>query len=250
MTNSAIDSIPLNIFNEYQEKLNKEKELFKKYVHIDTGKLPSENFNGNIISFLSDTTEENGLFLKWMNMLCQLDETNNNIISACKLWELIKDDHPKKYVFNTSIFFKIQALNSYIIHDIKRSIDDIISTIDFLKNNCKCIKVDCIGRNFYDNKRPCLSKIGHFDEQRDFLIKVNDLENAYKHSFTNNFSNLYGKDEPCIFAVYSKNNLNFKNAKIIGITLKELTEEYNTFYNKAKCIVEALCNEVHKNDQL
>ena len=29
MTNSAIDSIPLNIFNEYQEKLNKEKELFK-----------------------------------------------------------------------------------------------------------------------------------------------------------------------------------------------------------------------------
>lgn len=88
-----------------------------------------------------------------------------------------------------------------IIHVIKRIIDDLITTI-YIHNNyneilsSKKIKILSIGQLYINEKDDALSKEKkqqiqtelNYDKYKDFLDTINDLHNAYKHSYLENFS--------------------------------------------------------------
>lgn len=230
------------IVEEFTRKINQEKAFFDRYTLIKTGKLPSENFNAKLHPKLSEKAKEFGFELKFFNMILQLDSTNENIIEANEIWHRIHSNDPHVLIFNSYLHAKILALNSYIIHDMKHFADDIIAMTWMLKQEQPFddICVSSIGQCYSDEKRP---KLIEFDEYMDFLLFLNDFDNAYKHSYANNATMLLGRDEPCIYALYSKKNKKYKSPAIMGMSLAKLVENFNAFYTLAMKTIEKLCTD-------
>lgn len=222
------------IMINYLNQIRIERQLFNKYTLINTGKMPSENFNKNIMPKLSKRAQDYGFRQKIINMICSLDETNRNIIRVNQAWESVVNADEESMIFNTRNNFIIDSANAHIIHDIRHFIDDVISIIWILNQSevVRNVAVDCIGKYLHNNTYT------DFNIFTDFFIKVNDIENAYKHSFPNNMSSLIGRDEPCIFALDAKRNTDFFNPEIIGISLKKLIEEFNRFYKFSMKLIE------------
>lgn len=224
------------IMMDYLVQLEKERQLFHKYTLIDTGKMPSENFNIKLAPRLTKKAQDYGFPLKIMNMICSLDETNRNIIRINQTWEMINSNSEEITVFNTMSLHIINSANAHIIHDIRRFIDDIISIHWILSQTEIVTEVKMCGLG------PYLSDANRvynpFDSFRDFLMLINDIENAYKHSIANNMSTLIGRDEPYIFALYSKNNKNFFHPQLIQVPLKELIVQFNKFYKTSFLLLE------------
>lgn len=190
--------------------------------------MPSENFNIKLAPRLTKKAQDYGFPLKIMNMICSLDETNRNIIRINQTWEMINSNIEEITVFNT--------MSLHIIHDIRRFIDDIISIHWILSQTEIVTEVKMCGLE------PYLSDANRvynpFDSFRDFLMLINDIENAYKHSIANNMSTLIGRDEPYIFALYSKNNKDFLHPQLIQVPLKELIVQFNKFYKTSFLLLE------------
>lgn len=190
--------------------------------------MPSENFNIKLAPRLTKKAQDYGFPLKIMNMICSLDETNRNIIRINQTWEMINSNIEEITVFNT--------MSLHIIHDIRRFIDDIISIHWILSQTEIVTEVKMCGLG------PYLSDANRvynpFDSFRDFLMLINDIENAYKHSIANNMSTLIGRDEPYIFALYSKNNKDFLHPQLIQVPLKELIVQFNKFYKTSFLLLE------------
>ncbi len=223
---------------DYYQQIESERKLFNRYILIDTGKMPSENFNIKLVPKLSKKAQDYGFLLKTMNMICSLDETNRNIIRVNQAWELIIKNIEEINVFNTRTIYIINSANAHIIHDIRRFIDDIISIHWILLQTERVTEVKMTGLGSYLSDTNKSYK--PFDSFKDFLTKINDIENAYKHSIANNMSTLIGRDEPYIFALYSKHNKDFLNPRLIEIPLKDLISEFNKFYKQSFLLIESI----------
>lgn len=224
----------VNYFNQ----IEKEKLLSKRYTLIDTGKMPSENFNATILPKLPQKAQEYGFPLKLLNMIGSLDETNRNIIRVNQAWESISNSSEENEIYNTRNLYTIHSANAHIIHDIRRFIDDIIS-IHWILSQPKTVtdvKIDGLGNYLCDANK----EYKEFDIFRSFLKQINDIENAYKHSIANNMSTLIGREEPYIFALYSKNNKNFLTPRLIEISLKQVITEFNDFYRYSFSLIEGI----------
>lgn len=218
----------MSVMVDYISQIELEKQLFHKYTLIETGKTPSENFNIKLSPKISKKAQDYGFLLKIMNMICSLDETNRNIIRVNQAWESINNSNEESMIYNTRTLHIIHSANAHIIHDIRRFIDDIISMHWILSQQVFVSDVKISGLGNYLNNMNKEYKV--FDNFKSFLTLINDIENAYKHSIANNMSTLIGRDEPYIFALYSKNNKNFLNPRLIDIPLKELIMNFNEFY--------------------
>ena len=53
-------------------------------------------------------------------------------------------------------------------------------------------------------------------------------------------STLIGRDEPYIFALYSKNNKDFLHPQLIQVPLKKLILEFNNFYKQSFLLLESV----------
>lgn len=226
------------LISKYQKQIEAEKELFNKYILIDTGKMPSENFHVKYLPMISKKAQDYGFLLKITNMICALDETNRNIIRVNQAWESFVTSDENSMIFNTLNCYTIESVNAHIIHDIRRFIDDVIAIhwILLQPGNVQNVAMKGLGTYLSDANKDY--KV--FDSFLPFLQMVNDIENAYKHSVSNNMSTLIGKDEPCIFALYSKHNKDFLNPKMIGISLNQLITGFNTFYKFALSEIEKI----------
>lgn len=222
---------------EYRATIEKEKALMEKFVLIETGKTPHENFNVSCLPTIPEEVDEQyGLTMSLIHLISGLDSTNLNLIEAYVLWA---EEEIKRITFNTFYFSRMWKLNTYIIHDIKYFVDMIIAITWLIaqKGVESEIKVSSIGQYLHQKGKDFTL----FDEYRDFFNTVNDIENAYKHSVPNVQNNLIGRDEPCIFALYSRNNKNIFNPELHGVSLKVLIQEFNKFYHFSLNQIEELC---------
>ena len=198
--------------------------------------MPTENMNVKLLPRLSKKAQDYGFLLKLINMITGLDQTNKNLITLNENWLFLNQNFEKVSIFNSSIYNSINSLNSYVIHDIKHFIDDTISICWVLSQPAIVtdVEIDSIGK--YKNNT---ADYHDFDKFNSFFDIVNDIENAYKHHISNNMSSLYGRDEPCIFALYAKGNKSFLNPELKGISLKVLVTEFNKFYKYSMNLIEA-----------
>src|SRR5690606_2223411 len=98
-------------------------------------------------------------------------------------------------------------------------------------NYPKKIKIDSIGR-FLNSQTKYLSE---FAPYRDYLEKLNEVSNAYKHSFLNGQTmNLRGSFEPVLFALDLKYNDKSMKPTFYSIKLKGMITEFDEMFQALK----------------
>lgn len=233
----------IKLSNEYMKILNQQKLNRKKYPLIDNGKEIIENFDFSLLPNFNNYKDPYiNLKLKYEKLITDLDMVNENLTNSFEIWNKIHNNSIYNItdfkIFNFYCFNKLNKLNEYIAYDLKRIIDEVISTISVIKkkiNNGK-LSISSIGE--YLNKHN--SSYNEFDEFIDLFTKLNDLINAYKHSYLNTDFSSLGRDENCFTALYSKNNDFSKEPKILCVSVAYIISEFNKFYKKSFDLIDTL----------
>lgn len=230
----------LEQYNSQQKKVEIERQEYKKYTLIDTGKLPSEAFNVSFRPKLNKRAEVYCFEAKFTQLILGLDTTNLLLIDAYKLWHILINEKPELLYNGINYFSRYNKFCTYIVHDLKYFIDQLIAIIWTLqqKTIIHDIKVDSIGSYL---KKPHLMN-SCFSDYSWLFKDLNSIENAYKHCLANVLSVL-GSEEACFFALSDKNNKDYFNAKLIGYSISNLVTEFNNFYKFSFELIESICSE-------
>lgn len=185
------------------------------------------------------------LTIKYFVILTRIAKVN---LEVEKMYKGFKDiDYYKE---NPIIYPKLNDCYEYhkieqIIYDIRVSTDQLICLSYVLNYNRTTgkypnkIKIDCIGKYLKFQTE----YLREFAPYRSYLEKLNEVSNAYKHSFLNGqIMNLRGSFEPVLFALDLKYNDKsekpvFYSIKLAGIITEfdEMFQGLNSFWKKNKC---------------
>lgn len=241
-----INSDEINI-KLYEKVVKEEKELFKKYTLIDTGKVPHENYilslaNGFLLH------KDNLSFYPIMNIICGIDQTNLNLIEIYDIWHKLRYLTKDSCVFSTYYFSRLAKLFSYFIFDLRTYIDTFITLTYLLCNGGLKQKIDISDISHYLKHVP--EKKQFYKDYHNLLILINDISNSYKHSFLNNFSfQMFGRDEVCIPAIYAKYNKDLSKPDYYLVSVKQLVTDFNGFFNFALDTLKKLSSDYSKKKE-
>ena len=249
LENEEMSTIEENISNEklflsfieYLDKIKQEKLLMSEILHIKTGTTPSEGLNTKFLPRLSPRAKEYGFELKLFNMISSLNMTNEIILENYRIWKILNTvaSHENPLVGHGYFFSKHSQLNAYIIYDIRRFIDQVIAICWCLTQEKEVneVQIDSIGA--YLNSH-CKGQFTIFGKHLDFLELVNNISNTYKHSVPNDMATpLIGKYAPSIYALDGNRNTNIFEPVFTGISLEQLINDFNLFYQDALAIIDS-----------
>jgi hypothetical protein len=196
---------------------------------ITNGKQPDEPYNASLCFWLPQDSPYGNLQLKLMKMIQRLDEANRRLLDSYHFW----------HSASTQGFVPVNAYERHIfaneqaIYMMKRATDELISTIwclnELEKNRAypKEIKVNSIGSllNLTEDKL-----LDVFRPHKVFLQSINEIANAFKHSFINSDITLVGRDEPCVHALALQYNKLESGAKFHNVAMRHIVIGFNAFY--------------------
>ena len=202
-----------------------------KGVLIQNGKKPDELYNARLFFWLPPDSPYGNFQLKQMKLCMRLNEANRRLLDSYHFWHAAKPGKIPSNAYERHVYANEQA-----IYMMRRAADELISMIwclyEFEKHRTypKKIKVDCIGA-LLDPKNNQLLDI--FQPHRGILQALNEISNAFKHSFINSDITLIGLNEPCVQALALRHNEQEEGAKFHNVTLRQIVTEYNSFYQDA-----------------
>ena len=223
---------------EYDEKVKQQKEWLEKYPLIKTGKVPIENFNVRLLPKLSQKAVDYGFHILLMELITELDITNERIVDFFELWREKHENSGNVFVINNYIYTKERCLGKNIVHDLKHFADMMISIVWTLsqKDMVKAIEIDCIGKYLNQRSFRC------FDEYHDFWDTLNKMDNVQKHAITNQITQVIGKDEPCFYCVDSNHNKDIWHVDVKIVSVSKTIEQFNAFYKFSMDKISELCS--------
>ncbi len=130
-------------------------------------------------------------------------------------------------------FIKYFMLIEEIIYHLRKCSDELISIFDILSYYIEYgkyrdkIKNDCIG-SILKNKN-CFAK-EPFKEHHNILELMNEVSNAYKHSFIHSELNQFDFAEPVVYALGLDYNKLTNEMKYFKVSLNKLLLDFNLFY--------------------
>lgn len=127
---------------EHDEKVKQQKGWIEKYPLIKTGKVPIENFNDKVLPKLSKKAVDYGFQILLIQLVAELDITNENIVEYCDLWKEIRTKSGRFLIENSYLNFKESHLGKSIVHDLKHFADMMIATV-YKGNIIKNLIMDC-----------------------------------------------------------------------------------------------------------
>lgn len=203
-------------------------KYMSEYV-IDNGKGPLEPYNVRLGFWLPPDSPFGNMQLKYMKIITRLDEANKNILLCCSMWDRLVHDHYDGYSVH---YFS----GEIVAYHLRKACDEIITLSWFLwyaitnGQYPQNIKIDCVGAYLSNGN----TEFRIFDDFRGVLNTLNDIENAYKHSFINSDVTVVGQLEPCLATLALKYN-DLKNPPIFSnVSLKQIISEFNNFFAFAK----------------
>lgn len=222
---------------EYKSVLQNDDILKNENVLINNNHLIHENINGTkLLSTIPENKDFYNHHIIMINITSLMNITNEHIVESNTLYKEIKN--PKFFLntFNSYTFSKYWKLNESIVHDIKVYCDQLISTVYIIHGNNKPDKfqIDSIGDlfNIIDKNENL------FIEHMDFLHIINDLDNSYKHSFSNVLSPiLLGQNDNCFCNLYSKYGKNVYSPNVLSYKVDDVVTMFNDFLETFKLIV-------------
>lgn len=200
---------------------------------IDNGKKPDDPLSVTLCFPLPSDTPYGNFMLKSLKIIYRLDEANRRIVESFDLWKKM----PRKETDDMSEDYSAMHILAIeqAIYLIRRACDEIISLIwclDYVKKNNgqypSKIGCDCIGSVV--SQKTEYKNINPFSNHLELLNLLNEISNAYKHSFINTENNLIGKYEPCIYALGLKNNKLSSKPEFYSVSLNGFVEKFNAFY--------------------
>jgi hypothetical protein len=183
---------------------------------------------------LPEQTPFGNLALKWMKIVSRLIRLNRMILEAYHLHDLAASSTQH---LTPSPIEELPHFLEEIVYWLRKTADELIG-LSFLCEAYICsgslpnkVNIDSIGR---------LINGSHLALQTQFashlvnLRLLNDISNAYKHSFINSDLNFIGLYEPVLFALTLQHNDLSKNDAFVGIALGEVVCNFDAFFQTAK----------------
>jgi len=190
---------------------------------IDLLKLPTNSVFGN-------------LSLSYLEIILRVEWANNLIERLHENYELVLNNFDQSFSSEPLVFFEHKMIIEQIISCLRKTADELISLswlLDELKSNSHPdkIKISCIGDLL---KTPTVFGKG-IEKHCKILKEINEISNAFKHSFINSqFHSIYNPETPTVFSYYLKYN-NLKNKpSIYQISLESVLIDFSNFLKEMK----------------
>jgi len=90
------------------------------------------------------------------------------------------------------------------------------------------IRVDCIGAVL---KQESSDRLAPFNGHVDVLQALNDVANAFKHSFVQSDITRVGENEPCVHALGLDHNKLASGPRCHNLSIAWITHAFTAFYN-------------------
>jgi hypothetical protein len=198
-------------------------------IWIDNGKSPDELYSAGLGFWLPPDSPYGNFRLKLMKLCERLDEANRRLAESCTFWEQARPEgFSPPNAFQRHIYANEQA-----IYLLRRAADEMISLIWCLsewqtKGSYPTeIKIDCIGALLglspEQHLKPCSQHI-------PILTQLNEIANAFKHSFVDSDITVIGRDEPCVYALSLDRNKLAAGIQFHSVSLAQLARAFTAFY--------------------
>ena len=197
-------------------------------------------------------TPYGSLTLKWFDIIQRFDSINDKIDEIYYCHEIFVRNRTEEFneyrqVVIGKLFSKSRCMIEELIYWLRKSTDEMISLVyilDYLSTHKMCPEIESRGKHLMD-KSLC---VDFFSGYYDVFKTINEVSNAYKHSFMNTeTSNLLGRDEPCIFALSLSNNNLRKTPNFQSIGLTDFLIKYSEFCTSYKQLIIKYQNEFYLN---
>jgi hypothetical protein len=186
-----------------------------------------------MISLPSQTPFGN-LGLKWMKIVSRLIRLNRMILEA---YHLHTQAASLTQHVTPSPIEELPHFLEEIVYWLRKTADELIG-LSFLCEAYICsgslpnkVDIDSIGALVNSHHSVLQTQ---FASHLDHLRLLNDISNAYKHSFINSDLNIMGRDEPVLFALTLQRNDLSKKEAFVGVGLSEVVRSFSAFFQTAK----------------
>ncbi len=196
---------------------------------IKIGKSPGTFLNAALSFWLPPNTPFGNLTLKHFKIITRLDRANALLQQIYQIHPVLLSTEVSVMNGYESYYYSIEEL----IFHLRRAADEMISMysllIDFEKRGSYAsqVSMDNIGALLHNEQ---IKSNPPFVEHLTLLEQLNEISNAFKHSFVNSDINLIGAQEPCVHALALKFNKLEKGIVFHNMALREVVEGYNNFY--------------------
>jgi hypothetical protein len=206
-------------------------------VLIDNGKKPNEFLNISQAFWLPSANPFCNFQLKLFDLIQRLDEANRRLLESFTLWTCVQNARVSGAMLLGHEVSRHHFASEQAVYLIRRTADELISLIYCLsywetaQDYPQQIKIDCIGAALQLEDSSAISQI--VAANKPLLSLLNDISNAFKHSFVNSDANLIGAEEPCIFVqALERNNLKTHKPVVHSTGLNKLAVDFNVFYKQ------------------
>jgi hypothetical protein len=196
---------------------------------IMNGKKPDEPYNARLCFWLPPDSPYGNFQLKQMKLIQRLDEANRRLLDSYHFWRMATTPG----FIPANAYERHVYANEQAIYMMRRAADELISMISCLsefENHHTYptqIKPDCIGGLLMIADDQLLDL---FRPHRAILQDLNEIANAFKHSFINSDITLIGRDEPCVHALALQYNKLKSGAKFHNVAMMHIVIGFNAFY--------------------
>ncbi|MGB4067955.1 MAG: hypothetical protein WBK08_07985 [Nitrospira sp.] len=198
-------------------------------IWIDNGKSPDEPYSARLGFWLPPNSPYGNFQLKLMKICQRIDEANRRLTESRAFWEQARPDG----ISPPNALQRHIYANEQAIYLLRRTADEMISLIWCLsewqtKGGCpEKIKVDCIGALLDLSPEEYLKP---WTPHIHMLTQLNEIANAFKHSFVDSDINVIGRDEPCVYALSLDRNKLASGVQFHGVSLMWLAKAFTAFY--------------------
>lgn len=197
---------------------------------IENGKSPDEPYNAALGFWLPPNSPYGNLQLKYMKIIQRLDEANRRIADSWRFWKMCKTNG----LLPAGAYERHVFANEEAIYMLRRAADELVSLVWLLskheseKEYPLKIKIDCLGAVISQEES---QRHEAFSSHINLIEALNNVANAFKHSFINSDHTLMGAEEPRVHALGLNRNKLGAEPIFYDYSLDELVQQYNAFYS-------------------
>ncbi|MDX3907463.1 MAG: hypothetical protein QHC78_17370 [Pigmentiphaga sp.] len=198
-------------------------------LQIDNGKQPDDFHTACMSFWLPPNTPYGNLTLKLMKLIGRIDEANRRLAEVECFWAIAISP-----VLHPNAAERHHYAIEQAIYLMRRAADDLIALISCLSDwkaegdYPKRIQVDCIGFLLAEKNAP--KRLPLYDSHLSMLRLLNEISNAYKHSFVQTDINLIGRDEPVAYALALDYNKLESGVQFFDAPLSSMVGDFTQFY--------------------
>jgi len=199
---------------------------------VDNGKRPEDPILAHVhLLPLPSNTPYGNLALKSMKIVMRIDWLNQRIQDAYASYARARSVDPI-----VAKPLEHQLIAEEVVYWVRKTADELIGICDFLLHAVEAgeypnaLRIDSIGSALACRDSEITAHLLDFTA---FLAQLNDISNAYKHSFINSDVTLLGRDEPVVFALALKHNRLEASPVFHVVALSQVVRQFSEFYVRA-----------------